>query len=32
MIPVTPLTDERPSALATDISERLNAAIREHLL
>lgn len=32
MIPVTPLADERPSALATDISERLNAAIREHLL
>lgn len=32
MIPVTPLSSERPSALATDISERLNAAIREHLL
>ncbi|WP_226561631.1 plasmid partitioning protein RepA [Salipiger thiooxidans] len=32
MIPVTPLASERPSALATDISERLNAAIREHLL
>lgn len=32
MIPVTPLSAERPSALATDISERLNAAIREHLL
>lgn len=32
MIPVTPLTADRPSALATDISERLNAAIREHLL
>lgn len=32
MIPVTPLLSERPSALATDISERLNAAIREHLL
>lgn len=32
MIPVTPLTTERPSALATEISERLNAAIREHLL
>lgn len=32
MIPVTPLVSERPSALATDISERLHAAIREHLL
>ncbi|KFI26350.1 chromosome partitioning protein ParA [Haematobacter missouriensis] len=32
MIPVTPLSADRPSALATDISERLNAAIREHLL
>jgi|TARA_R110000850_G_scaffold129017_4_gene248617 chromosome partitioning protein len=32
MIPVTPLANEKPSALATDISERLNAAIREHLL
>lgn len=32
MIPVTPLATERPSALATEISERLNAAIREHLL
>ena len=32
MIPVTPLDTERPSALATEISERLNAAIREHLL
>jgi len=32
MIPVTPLDIERPSALATEISERLNAAIREHLL
>ncbi len=32
MIPVTPLTAERPSALATEISERLNSAIREHLL
>lgn len=32
MIPVTPIASERPSALATDISERLNAAIREHLL
>lgn len=32
MIPVTPLSDERPSILATNISERLNAAIREHLL
>lgn len=32
MIPVTPLAEDRPSALATEISERLNAAIREHLL
>ncbi len=32
MIPVTPLSADRPSALAADISERLNAAIREHLL
>lgn len=32
MIPVTPLSADRPSTLATDISERLNAAIREHLL
>lgn len=32
MIPVTPLPAERPSALATEISERLNSAIREHLL
>lgn len=32
MIPVTPLANEKPSALATEISERLNAAIREHLL
>ncbi len=32
MIPVTPLSTESPSALAGDISERLNAAIREHLL
>ncbi len=32
MIPVTPFATERPSALATEISERLNAAIREHLL
>ncbi|WP_299852739.1 plasmid partitioning protein RepA [uncultured Roseovarius sp.] len=32
MIPVTPLATERPSSLATEISERLNAAIREHLL
>lgn len=32
MIPVTPLTTERPSALAGDISQRLNAAIRGHLL
>lgn len=32
MIPVTPFANERPSALATDISDRLHAAIREHLL
>ncbi|MEJ6396121.1 plasmid partitioning protein RepA [Gymnodinialimonas sp. 2305UL16-5] len=32
MIPVTPLTHDRPSSLATEISERLNTAIREHLL
>ncbi|WP_273692358.1 plasmid partitioning protein RepA [Ketogulonicigenium vulgare] len=32
MIPVTPLSADRSSTLATDISERLNAAIREHLL
>ena len=32
MIPVTPLSTDRPSALAGDISQRLNAAIREHLL
>ncbi|MBU3032259.1 plasmid partitioning protein RepA [Paracoccus marinaquae] len=32
MIPVTPLASEKPSVLASDISERLNAAIREHLL
>ena len=32
MIPVTPLSADHPSALATDISERLTAAIREHLL
>ena len=32
MIPVTPIQAERPSALATDISERLNSAIREHLM
>ncbi|MCY4335884.1 MAG: plasmid partitioning protein RepA [Litoreibacter sp.] len=32
MISVTPLDTERPSSLATDISDRLNAAIREHLL
>lgn len=32
MISVTPLSTERPSALASDISQRLNAAIREHLL
>lgn len=32
MIPVTPIQTARPSEVATDISERLNAAIREHLL
>lgn len=32
MISVTPIETEKPSELATDISERLNAAIREHLL
>ena len=32
MISVTPLSTERPSALESDISQRLNAAIREHLL
>ncbi|MEM9522906.1 MAG: plasmid partitioning protein RepA [Pseudomonadota bacterium] len=32
MIPVTPILTDRPSELAADISERLNAAIREHLL
>lgn len=32
MIPVTPLANDRPSTLATEISQRLNAAIREHLL
>lgn len=32
MIPVTPLVTDRPSELATDISARLNTAIREHLL
>ena len=32
MIPVTPISSDRPSALATNISERLNTAIREHLL
>lgn len=32
MIPVKPLQADRPSDLAIDISERLNAAIREHLL
>ncbi|MDC0739619.1 plasmid partitioning protein RepA [Cognatishimia sp. SS12] len=32
MIPVTPIQSDRPSELATDISSRLNAAIREHLL
>lgn len=32
MIPVTPVLSDRPSELATGISARLNAAIREHLL
>ena len=32
MIPVTPIVTNRPSELATDISERLTTAIREHLL
>jgi len=32
MIPTTPIQTGRPSELATDISERLNRAIREHLL
>lgn len=32
MIPVTPLGNGKPSALATEISERLNSAIKEHLL
>jgi len=32
MIPVTPILTDRPSELATDISSRLNTAIREHLL
>ena len=32
MIPVTPILTDRPSELATDISARLNTAIREHLL
>lgn len=32
MISVTPITANKPSELAADISERLNAAIREHLL
>lgn len=32
MISVTPIEAEKPSELARDISERLNAAIREHLL
>lgn len=32
MIPVTPILADRPSELATDISSRLNTAIREHLL
>lgn len=32
MIPVTPILSDRPSELATDISSRLNTAIREHLL
>ncbi len=32
MIPATPLVTDRPSELATDISSRLNSAIREHLV
>ena len=32
MIPVTPITTDTPSELALDISERMNTAIREHLL
>ena len=32
MISITPIDTEKSSELATDISERLNAAIREHLL
>jgi len=32
MISTTPIIRDRPSDLATDISERLNTAIREHLL
>ncbi len=32
MIPATPILADRPSELATDISARLNSAIREHLL
>jgi len=32
MIPVTPIVAERPSELASDISERLTTAIHEHLL
>lgn len=32
MIPTTPINSDKPSQLATDISERLNTAIREHLL
>ena len=32
MIPATPSKTDRPSELATDISERLNRAISEHLL
>lgn len=32
MIPATPVLSDRPSELATDISARLNSAIREHLL
>ncbi len=32
MVPVTPILADRPSELATGISERLKAAIREHLL
>ncbi len=32
MIPAKPIVSDQPSELATDISARLNAAIREHLL